>query len=304
MAVISGGSFAKDLLPFIGKWFGDEYKDFEPLYVGMMDVEKAKSRFVDEPLVAGFGLPVQKDEGSAVSYDAAKQGYNKRYTMIGYALGFIITRDMLDDGLALVNGERFARHLKRSMMKGREVVAANVYNNAFDTASFADGGDGKALLTTDHPTQSADLRNELATAADLSEAALEQVYVDIINMKDDRGLRIHIRPRKLIIPPDLKFEADRLLKSALRPATADNDINVVKDMGLIPEGSMVNPYLSDTDAWFVRTDAPDGVKMKMRRDIDLSTENDFDTENAKFKSVMRFDVGWTDPRGLFGSPGA
>ena len=302
MAVISGGSFAKDLLPFVGKWFGDELKDYEPLYPKIFEVMQAKARFHDEPLIPGFGLPVQKAEGASVTYDSTKQGYNKRYSIIDYALGFIITRNMLDDGMALVSGERFSKHLKRSMIKGRESVCAAVLNRAFNSSYT--GGDGKEMCATDHPTQAGNQQNEPTTASDLDENALEQAYIDIFNTKDDRGLRVHVEARKLIVPPDLAFEAERLLKSEHIVDSANNDINAVKSMNIIPEGFMVHPYLSDADAWFILTDAPDGLKYLNRRDIDLSTDNDFDTENAKFKSVMRFDVGWTDFRGIYGSPGA
>lgn len=302
MAVISGGSFAKDLLPFVGKWFGDEHKDYDPLYPKIFEVVQAKARFHDEPMVPGFGLPVQKAEGASVTYDSTQQGYNKRYSIIDYALGFIITRNMLDDGLALVNGERFSKKLKQSMVKGRESVCAAVLNRAFNSSYT--GGDGKELCATDHTSQAGDLKNEPTTASDLDENALEQAYIDIVNMKDDRGLRIKVMPKKLIVPADLAMEAERLLKSEHRVGVANNDINAVKSIGLIPEGYMMHPYLTDADAWFILTDQQDGLKFLNRRDIDLTTDNDFDTENAKFKSVMRFDVGWTDFRAIYGSPGA
>lgn len=302
MAVINGGSFAKDLLPFVGKWFDQEGKDLDPIYPKIFKVEKVEGRIIDEPTSAYFGLPVRKAEGAAVTYDSATQRYNKRYTVVDYALGFIITRNMLDDGMALVTGERMARNLRRSMHKGKDQVCAQVLNRAFNS-SFT-GGDGKELCATDHPTLSADLANEPTAAADLTEAALEQGCIDVGNMKDERGLRLNIKPRKLVIPLDLKFEAHRLLATTGRVGVADNDTNAIKDMGILPEPTVVNPYLTDDDAWFMLTDAPDGLKLKDRREIDLTTDNDFDTENAKFKSVMRFDVGWSDPRGVYGSPGA
>ena len=295
--VINTGSFAKDLLPFIGKWFGDEYKDYEPLYSRIFKVEDASSRFVEEPLVSGFDLPVQMGDGEAVSYDNSKQGYNKRYTMNKYGLGFIITREMLDDGLALMNGEKFSRMLRGSMEKGREVISHNVLNNAFDS-NFT-GGDGKELCAADHPTMAADLDNLAST--DLSETSVEQAWIDIGNFKDDRGLKIHVMPKKLVIPLDEKFNADRILNSPLRVATADNDKNAVKD---VIDEVCVSPYITDTNAWYIITDANDGLKYKNRQDITLSTDNDFDTDNAKFKAIMRFDVGWTDPRGVYGSAGA
>lgn len=303
MAVIAGGSFSKDLLPFIGKWFGDTLKNYEPLYTQVHEVNMISSRTIEDNLLPGFGLPVEKSEGAAITYDSTQQGYRKRYEVIDYALGFIVTRNMLDDGLAISRGERFARKLKESMIKGRETVVATTLQNAFDT-NFT-GGDSVALCVTNHPTQAADLANTPSTASDLDETSLEQMYVDIADWRDDRGLRIHVQARKLVVPPQLRFEAERLLKTELRTATANNDVNALRTTGLIPEGYMEHVYLNDdADRWFVLTDAQDGLKYYNRREIDLETDNDFDTENARFKSVMRFSHGWTDPRGIYGSPGA
>lgn len=303
MATITSGSFSKDLLPFIGKWFGDELEDYDPLYSKVMGVSSLSTATTEDNLMPGFGLPQEKAEGASIQYDSTAQGYRKRYEVTDYASGFIITRNMLDDGLAISKGEKFARLLKRAMVKGRETVVATTLQNAFD--STYTGGDGKELCATDHPTQAADLANEPSSASDLDESSLEQAYIDVADWRDDRGLRIHCMLKKLVIPPQLKFEAERLLKSELRTGTANNDLNATRTTGLIPEGAMEHVYLNDdADRWFILTDCPDGLKYYNRRDIDIETDNDFDTENAKYKSVMRFAHGWTDPRGIYGSPGA
>lgn len=188
------------------------------------------------------------------------------------------------------------------MMKGREQTATQVLNRGFN--STYTGGDGKELFATDHPTLGADLANEPTVATDLDEAAIEQAHTDISNFKDERGLRMDVRMMKLILPLDLTFDAHRLLASINRVETANNDINAIRDMSLFPDGIVISPYLTDADAWFVKTDVKDGLKFKMRNDITLSNDNDFDTDNAKFKAIMRHDVGWSDPRGAYGSPGA
>ena len=209
----------------------------------------------------------------------------------------------MEDDLYDVIGQRRAQDLARSMRQTKENVAANVYNRAFNS-SFV-GGDGKELCATDHPNVAGGTwQNELTTAADLSEAALEQACIDIMKWADDRGLKIQVRPRSLIIPPDLVFEAERILMSPYRVGTANNDVNAIYNMGKFPEGIKVNQYLTDTDAWFIRTDAPHGMKYFERRGDEFSMDNDFDTENAKFKATSRFSFGWSDPRGVYGSPGA
>ena len=304
MAVISSGSFSRDLEPFLGRWFTDTDMDHKPLFSQIFEVVKAQGRYTHEVLDPGFSLPVQMTEGGSVSYDSAQQGWEKRYEVLTYGLGFAITRNMLDDGQALSVGQRKAKALKRSMMHGKETLAHAILNRAFDTTNYQDGGDGKALCTTDHPTQAGDVSNELSTASDLDEAALEQAYIDIANMTDYRGLKQDIKPRKLIVPVDLEFEACRLLKSKGRVGTANNDVNAIESISAVPEGYMADVYLTDTDAWFLKTSADDGLKFLVKREIDLETDNDFNTENALFKSVMRVVPGWTEYRQIFGSPGA
>ena len=214
----------------------------------------------------------------------------------------MITREIMDDDLYDVVGQRKAQGLAFSMRQTKEVVAANVYNRAFNSSYT--GGDGKELLATDHPLFAGGTwSNELATAADLSEAALEQAHIDIAGFTNDRGLLISVRPKTLVIPRQLMFEAKRITAPTGRPGTDTNDVNAMKAMGLVPE-VVVNHYLTDADAWFLRTDVPHGMKHFERRADSFDMDNDFDTENAKFKATARYSFGWTDPRGLFGSPGA
>lgn len=303
MAVITTGNFQQLLLPGIRKVFGDEYKDIPLIYPQYFDVTSSDRAFEEDVLTSGLGLAKKKPEGSAIQYDDATQQYTKRYTHVTYANGFIITREMLEDGMAPFRAERMTRSLKRGMMQTKEIIGANVLNRAFN--STFTGGDGKELCATDHPTLSSDLRNELTTPADLSEASLEQAVIDLKDFRDHRGLRMMVSPMKLVVPLALRYEARRLLASELRPGVADNDVNATKSLGDMGAGDViVNNYLTDNDAWFITTDVPNGLTYMVRREAEIGTDNDFDTENAKFKATMRVDAGWTDPRGVFGSPGA
>ena len=300
--IINTGSFASDLLPGVSTWFGMAYEQYKSDYEQIFEMVKSSRAFEREILASGLGLPQVKTEGGSVSYDSMGQGYDKEYTHVTYSNGFVITREMLEDGQSDVIAKLRTSDLAWSMHAGREVVAANVLNRAFN--SVYAGGDGKELCATNHPTKADDLKNELTTPADLSEAALEQVLIDIMDFRNDRGLRIAVQGMKLIVPKELSFEAHRILNTNLRPGTANNDANSMKDMGMLPGGVCVNRYLTDADAFFIKTDVPNGLKFYERRGVELGTENDFDTENARFKATMRFSVGWTDPRGIFGSPGA
>ena len=301
MGAISSGSFVRDLQPFIGKWFDQAGKELRPLYPRVFEVAKANSLSVFEPSAAYFGLPAVIGEGEPVSYDTAKQMYTKQYTMVDYGLGFVITRNMLDDGQALAKGEKLAKQLRMSMEKGREQTAFDVLNNAFD--SGVTGADGKELCARDHPTLEGDVANEPSTDSDLTEASLEQAMIDIDAFTDYRGLKLNVDAKDLIIPTALQFDAHRILKSNERVGVADNDANALKDMGMVRD-IIVSKYLDDSDAWFLTTDAPDGLKFQNRKDIELTTDNEFDTRNAKFKAIMRFDVGWSNPLGVYGSKGA
>jgi hypothetical protein len=252
--------------------------------------------------VTGFGVAPVKSEGAATVYDTETQGTVTRATHVAYSLGYIVTKEEMDDNLYLeVSGTR-AKANAFSMYTTKETVAANVYNRAFNSSYTF--GDGKEILATDHPTLSGNQSNELSTAADLSEASLEDLLIQIMNAKNSRGLRISLSPRTLHVAPGNYFNAKRILDSSLQNDTANNAINVIKNSGAIPGGLKVNNYFTDADAWFVRTDAPSGMTMFDRKPIEFSQDNDFDTDNAKAKSYMRFSLTVGDFRALYGSPGA
>jgi hypothetical protein len=245
---------------------------------------------------------VVKPEGASVTYDSEKQGFISRYQHVVYALGFIITREMMDDDQYDVVGQRKAQGLAFSMRQTKEIVVANMYNRAFN-ASYT-GGDGVALISASHPNIAGGTwSNQIATAADLSEAALEQACIDIAGFTNDRGLLIGVRPESLVISRYMPFEAKRILQTNGRVGTDNNDLNALKDMGMIPK-IVVNHYLTDADAWFIRTNVKNGLKLFERNADSFDTDNDWDTENAKFKARARYAVGWTDPRAIYASAGA
>jgi len=301
--IMNTSSFAKDLYPGVRKWFGLKYREYPIQYLQLFTKNNSTMAWEEEVGVTGFGLAQVKTEGGGIFYDSMEQGFIKRYTHITYALGFIITREMWEDGIAVSQSLRKASALAFSIRQTKEILGANVYNRAFNSSYT--GGDGKELCATDHPNKSGGTwRNELATAADLSEAALEQACIDIADFRNDRGLLIAVKPRKLIIPPALEFEAARLLMSTQQPGTANNDINAVKTLSKFPGGVVINNYLTDSDAWFIETDCPDGMKYFERRADSFGMFDEFDTDNAKFKASFRCSFGWTDPRCMFASPGA
>lgn len=302
MAVITTGNFPKALWPGINKWWGTFYNEHTEEFPMLFDKETSDKAYEEDVLTPGFGLAPVKAQGASVTYDSEQQGFVSRYTHVAYALGFIVTREEMKDNLYAEVGKRRTRKLAFSMRQTKENVAANVYNRAFNS-SFT-GGDGKELLATDHPTLSGDQSNELAVAADLSEAALEDLSIQVMNATNDRGLKISLMCTKLIVPPALWFEANRILKSVLQNDTANNAVNALKATNAIRDGIGVNHYLTDTDAWFLRTNAPEGLKCFEREAIDFSEDNDFDTDNAKYKAYERYSFGWTDWRSLYGSPGA
>lgn len=304
MSVINTGSFAKALWPGVNAWYGKAYKEYPEEYLKLFDKFTSRKAFEEDVGISSFGLAVQKSEGTPVTYDTERQAFITRYQHVVYALGFVITREANDDDQYDVVGQRKAQGLAYSMRQTKELIAANVYNRAFNSSYT--GGDGKELCATDHPNlKGGTWANELTTAADLSEAALEQACIDIAGFTNDAGLTIAVRPKSLIIPRQLIFEAKRILGSDGRVGTADNDLNALKAMGMIPE-VVTNHYLSETgtDAWFIRTDVANGMKYFERDADSFDMDNDWDTENAKFKARGRYSFGWTDPRALFGSPGA
>jgi hypothetical protein len=302
MGVITTSSFAKALWPGVNAWYGKAYNDYATEWDQLFEKNTSKRAYEEDVGLSGFGLARVKSEGNSIEYDTERQGWTTRYNHVVYALGFVVTREMFEDDQYDVVGQRKAKGLARSMRQTKEIVGANVLNRAF-TSTYT-GGDSKELCATDHPNVSGGTyANELATAADLSEAALEQAAIDIYAFTDDRGLLIAAKPKKLVIASANQFEASRILDSDGRYQTADNDANVLKNKGIIPV-TVVNHYLTDADAWFILTDVNDGLKYFERRGDAFEMDNDFDTENAKFKATARYSFGWTDPRGIYGSPGA
>jgi hypothetical protein len=302
MSIINSGSFAKALWPGVNAWYGKSYNEYETEYDQLFDKFNSQKAFEEDVGISSFGLAVQKAEGAPISYDSEKQGFITRYQHVVMALGFIITREMMEDDQYDVVGQRKAQGLAFSMRQTKEVVGANVYNRAFNSSYTF--GDGQSLISNAHPNiKGGTWSNTLSTAADLSEAALEQACIDIAGFTNDAGLLIAVRPESLIVPRQLQFEAKRILGTDGRVGTDNNDLNAIKTMGLIPQVH-VNHFLTDPDAWFIRTNVPHGMKYFERRADAFDMDNDWDTENAKFKATARYSFGWTDPRGLYGSAGA
>ena len=299
---ISRQQLAKELEPGLNALFGLEYKNYENQHTEIFDTETSDRAFEEEVMLTGFANASVKAEGSAVSFDSANESFTSRYTHETIALAFSITEEAIEDNLYDSIAKRYTKALARSMANTKQIKAANVLNNAFSSGSA--GGDGKELCATDHPTQAGTFSNELATSADLNETSLEQAMIDIAAFTDERGLKIAARGVKMIIPSELQFTAERLMKTANRTGTADNDINAVVSKGMISGGYVVNNYLTDTDAFFIKTDVPNGLKMFQRAALKTAMEGDFDTGNVRYKARERYSFGFSDPRGIFGSPGA
>ncbi len=253
-------------------------------------------------MLSGFANAAVKSEGAAVTFDTAQEAFTSRYTHETVALAFALTEEAIEDNLYDTIATRYTKALARSMANTKQIKGANVLNNGF-SSSFP-GGDGKELFATDHPSQSGDQKNELSTSADLSETSIEQALIDIAAFTDERGLKIAARGVKLIIPSELQFTAERIMKSPARVGTADNDLNAIASKGMIPQGYVVNNFLTDTDAFFIKTDVPNGLKMFERAAIKTAMEGDFDTGNVRYKARERYSFGFSDWRGVFGSPGA
>lgn len=300
---ITTAQMSELIRPGLRKAFGESYKQKPKEWTEIFDVETSKRAFEEILGMSTFGLAQIKPQGASIAYDSAMQGFKQRFDMITYGLGFILTREMAEDNLYQSIGPRRAKDLARSMRVTQETVCANILNRAFNSSYLY--ADGVELCSTVHPNKAGGTwRNELATAADLSESAIEQAFIDIANFKDDRGKLIGVMPTKLIVPRGEVFNATRILESVLRVGTGNNDINAIRANNVFPDGYVVNHWLTDEDAWFIKTDCPTGLLFFRRRKIEFAEDDDFDTENAKFKSTMRFAVGAADPRGIFGSPGA
>ncbi len=302
MSVITTGSHPKALWPGVHKFVMGEYSEHPTEYNQIFDIQSSKQAYEEDVEITGFGLAQTKAEGAATAYDTHSQGFTKRYTHVAYSLGYIVTREELDDNLYKGRSFKRGKSLAFSFRTTKEIVAANILNRAFNSSYT--GGDGKELLATDHPSIAGTWSNELAVAADLSEASLEDILTQIMQATNSRGLQIALRGDCLIVPPALAFTAERIMKSSMQNDTANNAVNAVRSMGLLRGGVKVNHYLTDADAWFVKTDAPDGLVGFQRTPFEFTQDNDFDTENAKAKAYERYTFGWTDPRGLYGSPGA
>lgn len=302
MATMNTGSHPKALWPGVHAWVMGTYDKHPEEFSQIFDVESSKMAYEEDVETYGFGLAQIKTEGGAIAYDSNQQGFTKRYTHVAYGLGWIITREAIDDNLYPKLSRQHSQNLVFSFRTTKEMVHANILNRAF-TAGY-NGGDGKELIATDHPTLNGTQSNELAVAADLSEASLEDALTLIETMTNTRGHPIAIRGQKLIVAPGNHFNATRILKSSLQSGAANNDVNAIKSMGMLPGGAIVNHYLTDSDAWFVKTDAPNGLISFQRTAFEFGKDNDFDTKNAKAAGYERYSCGWTEWRSIVGTPGA
>ena len=299
---ISRAQLAKELEPGLNALFGLEYSRYENEHAEIYTEESSDRAFEEEVMLGGFSTAPVKGEGTAITFDDAQETYTARYTHETIALAFSITEEAIEDNLYDRLASRYTKALARSMAQTKQIKAAAILNNAFDTGFPV--GDGAELCSSLHPSLSGNQRNQLSVAADLNETSLEQILIDIAGLTDERGLKIAVRGTKLIIPKELQFIAERVLNSNLRPGTADNDANAMKNMGMLPEGAVVNHFLTDTDAFFVMTDAPNGFKYFNRSPIKTAMEGDFDTGNMRFKARERYSFGVSDWRSVFGTPGA
>lgn len=301
MSAINTGNIAKLLWPGLNAVWGSDYTEHAQEWVDLFDKDSSDKAYEEDQLMPGFGLAPIKNQGSATAYDSTSQGYTSRYTHVAFGLGFVVTREAIADNQYKSKALRGTKDLAFSFRQTKENVGTNVYNRAFNGAYT--GGDGSALLVNNHSTITGSQSNLGTAAGDLSEASLEDMCIVIGNATNERGLKISLMPKSLIIPTGLMFEAARILKSTGQNDTANNAINAMRSMGLFPDGPKVNHYLTDTDAWFVRTNAPNGLKYFEREAAEFAQDNDFDTSNLKYKGYERYSMGWTDWRGLYGSPG-
>ena len=301
---ISRSQLVKELEPGLNALFGLEYKRYENQHAEIYTNENSDRAFEEEVMLSGFGNAQVKGEGAGVSFDEAQETFTARYTHETVALAFAITEEAIEDNLYDRLASRYTKALARSMSNAKQVKAVEPLINGLPGVDTFKSGETKALFTTDHPTVAGTFSNTLATQADLNETSLEQSMIDIAAFTDERGLKIAARGVKMIIPSELQFTAERLMKTANRTGTADNDINAIVSKGMISGGYVVNNYLTDTDAFFIKTDVPNGLKMFQRAALKTAMEGDFDTGNVRYKARERYSFGFSDPRGIFGSPGA
>jgi len=301
---ISRGQLVKELEPGLNALFGLEYKQYENQHAEIYTTESSDRAFEEEVMLSGFAQAQVKAEGSGVAFDNAQETYTARYTHETVALAFSITEEAIEDNLYDRLASRYTKALARSMAQTKQVKAVNPLIQGLPTTDNFDSGDGVSLFNTAHPTIAGTVKNTLTTQADLNETSLEQSLIDIAAMTDERGLKIAARGMKMIIPSELQFTAERLMKSDKRVGTADNDINAVRSMGMVPQGYVVNNFLTDTDAFYITTDVPNGMKYFQRAAIKTAMEGDFDTGNVRYKARERYSFGVSDFRGIFGVEGA
>jgi len=300
---ISRAQLLKELLPGLNALFGLEYAKYGEEHKEIYETETSERSFEEETKLSGFSAAPVKNEGSAIAYDNAQEAWTSRFNHETIALGFSITEEAVEDNLYDSLSARYTKGLARAMAYTKQVKSANVLNNGFSSAYV--GGDGVALFSASHPLVSGGTNSNIpSTPADLNETSLEAAVIQIAAWTDERGLLIAAKPRKLIVPPSLQFTATRLLETELRVSTADNDINALKNNGSIPEGYTINHFLTDTNAWFLTTDVPNGMKHFVRMPLANSMDGDFDTGNVRYKARERYSFGWSDPLGMYGSAGA
>ena len=300
---ISRNQLVKELEPGLNALFGLEYKQYDNLHTAIYTTESSDRAFEEEVMLSGFGQAKVKPEGSGVEFDKAQETFSARYTHETISLGFAITEEAIEDNLYDRLAQRYTKALARSMAQTKQIKAAAPLNNGLPGLTFK-SGDGVTLFNTAHPTVSGSFSNTLATAADLNETSLEQAMIDIAALTDERGLKIAAKATKMIIPSQLQFTAERLMKSQQRVGTADNDINALANMGMVPGGYSINHFLTDPDAFYLITDVPNGMKHLERAPLTTKMEGDFDTGNVRYKARERYVFGVSDPRGIYASPGA
>ena len=302
---ISRAQLLKELLPGLNALFGLEYARYGQEHTEIYETESSERSFEEETKLSGFSAAPVKNEGNAIAYDNAQEAWTARYTHETIALGFSLTEEAVEDNLYDTLSARYTKALARAMAYTKQVKAANVLNNGFNTSGSYNGGDGVPLFSASHPLVTGGTNSNIpSTPADLNETSLENAVIQIAAWTDERGLLIAAKPRKLVVPPALQFVATRLLETELRVGTADNDVNAIKNNGSIPEGYAINHFLTDTNAWFLTTDVPNGMKHFVRSPLGTSMDGDFDTGNVRYKARERYSFGWSDPLGMFGSAGA
>ena len=302
---ISRAQLLKELLPGLNALFGLEYKRYGEEHQEIYETESSERSFEEETKLSGFSAAPVKNEGNAIAYDNAQEAWTARYTHETIALGFSLTEEAVEDNLYDTLSARYTKALARGMAYTKQVKAANVLNNGFNTSGSYNGGDGVPLFSASHPLVTGGTNSNIPTTpADLNETSLENAVIQIAAWTDERGLLIAAKPRKLIVPPALQFVATRLLETELRVGTADNDVNALKNNGSIPEGYAINHFLTDSNAWFLTTDVPNGMKHFVRTPLATSMDGDFDTGNVRYKARERYSFGWSDPLGMYGSAGA